>query len=112
MICLGATTNPSWSDILKTARAQKYPIPQPEKCPYVLLLQANDNQLLVLSPYFQKQKVILYVVEVCAPGLTIIDRQSIPHNIWKEAETLANKLITKSLTTSLTSSINNEPPIN
>lgn len=105
MICLGATTHPSWSDIQKTARAQKYPIPQPETCPYVLLLQANANQLLALSPYFQKQRVILYVIEVCTPNLSIKDRQSIPQEKWKEAEDLANKLITKALSFSqLTSS--------
>lgn len=56
-----------WEEARKIAKETDYPEQQPPACPYILLKSTQDNQRIVLSGYFSKQAIDLFIASLREP---------------------------------------------
>lgn len=107
---IGVVTPKIWETAQKLAEVQEFPIKQIPHCPYIILKQINQKQLLALTGHFSKQQIHLYTLEVCSPNISPKDRVPIIQADWDKAHDLAQELLTQTLShNSHRSSIPNQP---
>jgi len=99
-----------WTITQKIALQSEYPQKQQEHCPYIIIKQINQEQLLALAGHFKSQQIHLFIVEVCSPSLETKNRVPIPNKDWDEARKHAQELLSRAVKhLQLKSSTNNQP---